>query len=104
VKIHGNDLDKPISRSVTRDLFANKGYTTENAGVATLQPGHSEVQVLHGLAIPPLVSGIHIAPIGRWSVSEWFIAEVAATHFTIRANAKALQPMSFSWQARVRPA
>jgi len=79
-------------------MFSNKGYTTENSGVATIPNGSSSVVVNHGLAAAPSVvklTGTHSEVANCW------VTNVTSTQFTINAPAAVTADRDVYWQAEV---
>jgi hypothetical protein len=103
VKIHGNTVLKPINRSVTRDLWANNGYVTENSGEVTWTTGATSYSFPHGLAMAPLKGGISLDPTSIVeSAVRWWIGNVDATNITITMSQAPTVAASFSWRAQIK--
>ncbi len=94
-------VNTPISDGLAptnRVLNRNRGYTTENSGVATIPNGDISVTVNHGLATNAtavLLTGTHS------EVKDCIVANITATQFTITASSNVTLDRDIYWRAWV---
>jgi len=76
----------------------NRGYTTENSGVATIPAGSTRVTVSHGLAKTP--SKFQITPLGQPPGKLW-VENITSTSFDIVTDTAPASDLNVSWYAEV---
>jgi len=76
----------------------NRGYTTENSGVATIPAGSTRVTVSHGLALTP--TKFQITPLGQPPGKLW-VENITSTSFDIVTDTAPTVDLKVSWYAEV---
>jgi len=76
----------------------NRGYRTENSGVATIPAGSTRVTVSHGLAKTP--SKFQITPLGQPPGKLW-VENITSTSFDIVTDTAPATDLNVSWYAEV---
>lgn len=77
----------------------NRGYVTENSGVATLLNGQTAIVVTHGLGFTPAAGDVMVTPIEAWgAMLQFYIDTYTATQFTIHADQDPGQDVDFAWK------
>ena len=76
----------------------NKGYLTENSGVATIPAGSTRVTVSHGLASTP--TKFQITPLGQPAGKLW-VENITSTSFDIVTDTAPASNLNVSWYAEV---
>jgi hypothetical protein len=94
-----NKTNASITNLIQRN---NAGLITENSGTATLVNGQTSIAVAHGLAVTPVAGDIVVTPIEAWgNMTQFYIGNYTATHFTVYANINPGQDVDFAWRAIV---
>ena len=80
----------------------NKGYVTENSGIATLLNGNTSIVVAHGLEASPTVILITFAENSTNAIGDWWIDTIGAANFTLNGVDPGASNLDFYWEAKVR--
>lgn len=77
----------------------NRGYVTENRGVATITAAATTVNVAHGLSVQPALSKITVVPTSNIGSSvKFWVNNPSASQFTINASPAPGVDITFNWQ------
>jgi hypothetical protein len=102
--LRGNLQSNYIVNGGTADatvhVYRNMGWTTENAGTATVAAGTTSITVSHGLSQTPLVQNISVTPTSSLAAAGAFwVSNVTATSFDILVDADpGGTGASFAWR------
>jgi len=95
VYIYDNYFSKPIYDAPNRAHYSrNRGYLTENSGVATIPAGSTRVTVSHGLAKAP--TKVLITPFGNARV---WVENITPTTFDIVTDTAPTTNLNVAWYA-----
>jgi len=99
VYIYDNDFSYRIYDYPGRARYRrNRGYLTENSGVATISAGSTRVTVSHGLAKTP--TKFLITPLGQPPGKLW-VENITSTSFDIVTDTAPTVDLNISWYAEV---
>ena len=107
--IEDNDLDAnyitaAMNLAGVYRIRGNRGFVTENSGVAALVDPANNVVVAHGLDVTPTAEDIQVTPSSTWwNCQQFWVANIGAATFTIWVFPVpgGLNTMDFQWQAIV---
>jgi len=98
-----NYVEAGINSTATEQVLEqNRGYTTENRGVATIASGTTSVTVSHGLAETPDPEDIDVNPVQSLGSATFYYvdeASITSTGFDIVVDTDPTQNVDFAWRA-----
>jgi hypothetical protein len=100
--IEGNNLSGCIEQSIITgahdEINGNRGYITENQGVARIPEGSKSIRVQHGCQFTPKPGDVQVRLASNLSnCTQFWVFEVDSSGFTISLDGNCKNPVDFAW-------